>query len=190
MKGVMRTLLLAALTSSLALAGCARSAMPPLTGPASAAASAGAQGPAEAGPLQFQVKRYPDNAPYDLAADRGSVVLLDVWATWCEPCRDALPVYEQLAREYGNRGLKVYALNVDEDPRAIPAFLNETKVDLPILVDENAKVAEQALKVRMMPTTFLVDRRGVVRFVHEGFAEEFLQKYQNEVEQLLAEPAP
>lgn len=189
MKGAMRKLLLAALTS-LALAGCARSAMPPLSGPtAPASASQGMASQGEAGPLQFQVKRYPDNAPYDVAADRGSVVLLDVWATWCEPCRDALPVYEQLAREYGARGLKVYALNVDEDPRAIPAFLNETKVDLPILVDENAKVAEQALKVRMMPTTFLVDRKGVVRFVHEGFAEEFLQRYQNEIEQLLAEPA-
>lgn len=179
--------LLAALTSSLALAGCATNAMPSLTSPtASASQHMEAQG--EAAPLQFQVKRYPDNAPYDVASDRGSVVLLDVWATWCEPCRDALPVYEQLVREYGNRGLKVYALNVDEDPRAIPAFVNETKVSLPILVDENAKVAEQALKVRMMPTTFLLDRRGVVRFVHEGFAEEFLQKYQSEIEQLLSEP--
>ncbi len=192
MTGVMRKLLLAALTSSLALAGCARSALPPLTGPTSTGSASQrmeSAGSGEGGPLQFQVKRYPDNAPYDVAADRGSVVLLDVWATWCEPCRDALPLYEQLAREYGRRGLKVYALNVDEDPRAIPAFLHETKVALPILVDENAKVAEQALKVRLMPTTYLVDRKGVVRFVHEGFAEEFLQKYQNEIEQLLAEPA-
>jgi thiol-disulfide isomerase/thioredoxin len=171
------------------LAGCARSApLPPLTGPA------GAEGAREAGseasrPLAFEVKRYPDNAPYDIASDRGSVVLLDVWATWCEPCRDALPLYEQLAREYGKRGLKVYALNVDEDARAIPAFLQETKLTLPVLVDENAKVAERALQVRMMPTTYLLDRRGVVRFVHEGFAEDFLQRYQTEIEQLLAEPA-
>jgi thiol-disulfide isomerase/thioredoxin len=115
------------------------------------------------------------------------VVLLDVWATWCEPCRDALPLYEQLAKEYGKRGLKVYAMNVDEDPRAIPEFLKEVKVELPILVDTNAAVAEKTLGVRMMPTTFFLDRKGVVRFVHEGFAEEFLQKYQNELEQLLAE---
>ncbi|XXF79789.1 TlpA disulfide reductase family protein [Myxococcaceae bacterium GXIMD 01537] len=182
----MRKLLLGAV-SSLALAGCASSGLPPLTGPVGAEASAEAGGPPPA--LAFQVKRYPDSAPYDVASDRGSVVLLDVWATWCEPCRDALPLYEQLANEYGKRGLKVYALNVDEDPRAIPAFLTETKVKLPILVDENAKVAEKALKVRMMPTTFLLDKRGVVRFVHEGFAEEFLVKYQSEIEQLLAEPA-
>ncbi len=141
------------------------------------------------GPLSFQVKRYPDGAVYNPASDRGSVVLLDVWATWCEPCRDALPLYEQLAKEYGKRGLKVYALNVDEDPRAIPAFLQEMKVSLPILVDTNAQVAEKTLGVKMMPTTFIVDRQGVVRFAHEGFAEEFLQKYQTEIEQLLAERA-
>lgn len=178
----MRKLLLGALTS-LALAGCASSSsLPPLTGPVP-----GEEGNQPA-PLSFQVKRYPDSTPYSPASDRGSVLLLDVWATWCEPCRDALPLYEQLAREYGKRGLKVYALNVDEDPRAIPEFLKEMKVELPILVDENAKVAEKALKVKAMPTTFLVDRQGRVRFVHEGFAEEFLVKYQHQIELLLAEP--
>jgi thiol-disulfide isomerase/thioredoxin len=153
------------------------------------AAEVGESQSALSGPLTFQVKRYPDGAVYNPASDRGSVVLLDVWATWCEPCRDALPMYEQLAKEYGKRGLKVYALNVDEDSRAIPAFLEESKVTLPILVDANAQVAEKMLGVKMMPTTFIVDRKGVVRFAHEGFAEEFLQKYQTEIEQLLAERA-
>jgi len=81
------------------------------------------------------------------------------------------------AKEYGAQGLKVYALNVDEDSRTIPPFLAETKVNLPILMDANAQVAEKTLGVKMMPTTFIVDRQGMVRFVHEGFAEEFLQKY-------------
>ncbi|ADO70482.1 TlpA family protein disulfide reductase [Stigmatella aurantiaca] len=173
----------------LALAGCARNpALPPLVedGQTQRAALTGTSTSKE-GPLHFEVKRYPGGEPYSVASDRGSVVLLDVWATWCEPCRDSLPLYEQIAKEYGPRGLKVYALNVDEDERAIPAFLAETKVALPILVDVNAAVAEKTLKVRMMPSTFLVDRQGVVRFVHEGFAEEFLQKYQTEIEQLLAE---
>jgi thiol-disulfide isomerase/thioredoxin len=180
----------------LGLAGCAQNhELPPLVAGdraapmAPTAAELNQTGNPLSGPLSFQVKRYPDGAAYDVASDRGSVVLLDVWATWCEPCRDALPIYEQLAKEYGKRGLKVYALNVDEDPRAIPAFLQEAKVNLPILVDTNAEVAEKTLGVKMMPTTFIVDRRGVARFVHEGFAEEFLQKYQTEIEQLLAERA-
>ncbi|HSP77785.1 MAG TPA: TlpA disulfide reductase family protein, partial [Myxococcaceae bacterium] len=123
-----------------------------------------------------------------ISSDRGHGVLLDVWATWCEPCRDALPMYQDLAKHYASRGLKVYALNVDEDVRAIPPFLEEVKVELPILLDTNAAVSEAVLRVRSMPTTVLVDRKGRVRYVHEGFAEEFLGRYQAEIEELLAEP--
>ncbi len=179
----------------LALAGCTQNPMiPPLVAgdraaPMVSPADVGESQGGLSAPLTFQVRRYPDGEPYSVASDRGSVVLLDVWATWCEPCRDALPIYEQLATKYGSRGLKVYALNVDEDSRAIPAFLTETKLGLPVLLDANAQVAEKTLGVKMMPTTFIVDRKGVVRFVHEGFAEEFLQKYQTEIEQLLAERA-
>ncbi|MBN8228322.1 TlpA family protein disulfide reductase [Corallococcus macrosporus] len=181
---------------SLAL-GCASSSpapLPPLTdrtgdSPRTRASALESSGQAKGQPLSFQVKRYPDNTPYDLKSDRGQVVLLDVWATWCEPCKDALPMYAQLQKEYGTRGFKAYALNVDEDVRAIPTFLEEAKVEVPILLDANALVAERLLKVRLMPTTFLIDRKGVIRHVHEGFAEEFLQQFQTEIEQLLAEPA-
>ncbi|GHG93769.1 TlpA disulfide reductase family protein [Comamonas sp. JC664] len=173
------------LAGVLALAGCARRDMPPLDAAASQRSAMKA-----AGPLQFQVKRYPGGEVYDIASDRGSVVVLDVWATWCEPCKDALPYYQDLANEYAAQGLKVYALNIDEDARAIPTFLEETKVTLPILVDQNAQVAERTLKVRGMPTTYFIDRKGLVRHVHEGFAEEYLAKYQTELEALLAEPTP
>jgi thiol-disulfide isomerase/thioredoxin len=172
----------------LVLAGCAQNSTLPTLVADERGTSQGALA-SEGTPLTFQVKRYPGGEPYSVVSDRGSVVLLDVWATWCEPCRDALPLYESLAKEYGSRGLKVYALNVDEDERGIPTFLAETKVNLPVLLDANAVVAEKTLKVKMMPTSFLLDRRGVVRFIHEGFAEEFLQKYQTEIEQLLAERA-
>ncbi|WNG39103.1 TlpA family protein disulfide reductase [Archangium minus] len=171
----------------LALSGCAQR-MPSLTAPALASSEASlASAPA---PLEFSVKRYPGGEPYSIASDRGSVVLLDVWATWCAPCRDALPMYQDLAKHYASRGLKVYALNVDADTRGIPAFLEEAKVTaLPVLLDADAEVSEKVLKIRGMPTTVLLDRKGVVRYVHEGFAEEFLSKYQAEIEELLAEPA-
>ncbi|MCP3138541.1 TlpA disulfide reductase family protein [Pyxidicoccus xibeiensis] len=191
----MRTALsLAALIGTLSLAGCAKAPpMPPLTGsgPGNGAGGTAPASDAEAPrPLDFKVKRYPGGEPYDLASDRGSVVVLDVWATWCEPCRDALPFYENLALQYADKGLKVYALNVDEDARAVPPFLAETKVKLPILMDENAQVAERTLKVRGMPTTYYIDRRGVVRHSEEGFSEEFYARYLSHVEALLAEPAP
>ncbi len=185
---------LGALAFALGCAAAPSSSLPPLTdrtrdAPRSSASAlrSSQQNPGQ--PLAFQVKRYPDNSTYDLKSDRGQVVLLDVWATWCEPCKDALPMYAQLQKEYGARGFKAYALNVDEDVRAIPPFLEEAKVELPVLLDANALVSERLLKVRLMPTTFLIDRKGVIRHVHEGFAEEFLQQFQTEIEQLLAEPA-
>ncbi|WP_141620307.1 TlpA disulfide reductase family protein [Myxococcus sp. AB036A] len=179
----------AVVVGALTLSGCASAPSIPPPGPEGQGTSqrSGLKG---SQPLDFQVKRYPGGEPYDLASDRGSVVVLDVWATWCEPCKDALPYYQDLANEYAAQGLKVYALNIDEDPRAIPAFLAETKVTLPILLDQNAQVAERTLKVRGMPTTYFIDRKGMVRHVHEGFAEEFLAKYQTELEALLAEPTP
>ena len=94
---------------------------------------------------------------------------------------------QDLAKQYGAKGLKVYAINVDADPKVVPAFLKELKVDLPVLLDPGANIAENALQVKVMPTAFLIDRNGNLRHVHEGFAEEFLQQYLTEIEALLGE---
>ncbi|MCC6336311.1 MAG: TlpA family protein disulfide reductase [Myxococcales bacterium] len=139
-------------------------------------------------PLDFTLPRF-DGQPYSLKSDRGSVVLLDVWATWCDPCRDAMPLYQDLLKEYGGRGLKVYAISVDTDTKMIPPFLAETKVDLPVLLDPAGAFAESALKVKVMPTAFLIDRQGVLRVTHEGFDEGLLATWVKDVEALLAEPA-
>ncbi len=152
-----------------------------------ASASGGNQG-AKA-PLELKLPLFPSGKLHDLAQDRGKVVLLDVWATWCEPCRRALPVYERLVKQYGSRGFKVYAINVDEDPDEIPPFVKQTKLNLPILVDRDAEIVEAKLGIRVMPTSFVLDKQGRVRHVHEGFAAEFLKKYQEEIEALLAETA-
>jgi thiol-disulfide isomerase/thioredoxin len=178
--------LLPVVLAVLPLAGCAEK-MPPLTGFAPTTSSEALS--SEPAALHFTVKSFPGGEPHSIATDRGSVVLLDVWATWCEPCRDALPMYQDLAKHYAAQGLKVYALNVDEDSRAVAPFLQQTKVTLNVLLDANAEVAEKQLHVRMMPTTLLLDRQGYVRYSHEGFSEEFLARYQAEIEELLAEPA-
>lgn len=155
---------------------------PPITGPHS-------EHPAMAlSPLDFTLNRYPDKQPFKLSSLRGSVVLLDIWATWCEPCRDSLPMYQDMQKEFAAKGFKVLALNVDADPAQIPKFITETKLSLDVLLDPNAEYAENTLKVKVMPTALLIDRKGRVRNVHEGFAEEFFSKYMTEVSDLLAEP--
>lgn len=140
--------------------------------------------------IDFTVTRLSDGTPYHLSDDRGSVVLVDVWATWCEPCRDSLPVYDDVAKQFASKGLKVYAMSVDADPKVIAPFLAELKVSLPALHDPEAALAGKVLKVRQMPTSILIDRKGVVRRVHEGLSDEFLQETLSDVESVLAEPAP
>jgi len=171
-----------ALLTVLACACVKKQEPPPLTGPID-------RHPAMAlGTLDFTLNHYPDKQPFKLSSERGHVVLLDVWATWCEPCRDSLPLYQDMQKEFGPKGLKVLALNVDADPSQIPKFLTETKLQLDIVLDPNAEYAENTLKVSKMPTMLLIDRKGKVRSVHEGFAEEFFAKYLTEVSDLLAEP--
>ncbi len=153
-------------------------AAPPLTGPQTAGYPK---------LQQLALARYPEGTTWKLADELGSVVLLDVWATWCEPCRDSMPLYQDLKKQYEARGLKVYAINVEADTHELPGFLAETKTTLPILRDPNAVAAEEILKVKLMPTSFLVDRKGTVREVHEGFTDDFLAKYVSEIEALLQE---
>jgi thiol-disulfide isomerase/thioredoxin len=139
-------------------------------------------------PLDFSLKRHPEGRPWRLSSERGQVVLLDVWATWCEPCRAALPLYQDFLKEFGAQGLRVYAVNVDADVRAVEPFLRENRLTLPVLLDPEARLSEVELGVRMMPTTLLIDRRGVVRAVHEGFEDGATPKYLRDIEALLKEP--
>ena len=148
-----------------------------------------AQTPAPAQPPELSLNYLGGALPsWSLRNERGHVVLLDVWATWCEPCRDSLPVYNELEAQFKDRGLKVFAINVDEDSSQIAKFLSEVKVTVPVLIDPGAMSAERELHVKLMPTAFLIDRAGRVREVHEGFTEDAKAKYQNAIEALLAEP--
>jgi cytochrome c biogenesis protein CcmG, thiol:disulfide interchange protein DsbE len=139
---------------------------------------------AEPTPLDFTATG-GDGKPYRLSQDRGHVVLIDVFATWCEPCKKTLPVIDALRREYAPQGVRVYALNVDSDSSEVPAFLKALDVHLPVLLDPNADAADGALGVRRMPTSFIIDTAGIVRFRHEGFPPEFLKQTRAELEELL-----
>ena len=141
-----------------------------------------------AGPLELTVGRFKSDAKYEASSDRGHVVLIDVWATWCEACREVFPQYEELQKRFSDKGLKVYALSVDADANAVAQFVTETKLQLPVLMDPEAHIAESVLKVKLMPTSFIIDRKGVIRFTHEGLSDELLATEAKEVELLLAEP--
>lgn len=175
------------LAVTLAFASCAAHTGPPLID--EAAASKAAQNRA-AHATSLALKHFPSNAVWRLDEERGHVVLLDVWASWCDPCRDSLPLYDDLQREFAARGLKVYAINVDADSKVIAGFMSDLKVTLPVLLDPEAATVESTLKVKMMPTSFLIDKAGVIRHTHEGFDESLLSTYLEEINALLNEPDP
>ena len=124
-----------------------------------------------------------------LDALRGNAVLLDFWASWCGPCRDELPALEKLRAEYEPRGVRFVAINIDIDmPTAVEAA-KRLGVSMPVGFDGEKKVAE-AFSPATMPTSYLIDRRGTVRFVHEGFSgTPDITRFRAELDLLLQEPA-
>jgi thiol-disulfide isomerase/thioredoxin len=125
---------------------------------------------------------------YQLSKDRGHPVVIDVWATWCEPCKDTLPIIDALRREYFPKGVQVYSLNVDSEPTELGKFLTALDVHLPVLLDPNADVADGVLAVHRMPTSFIIDGKGVVRSRHEGVPSDLLKSTRAQLEELLETP--
>jgi cytochrome c biogenesis protein CcmG, thiol:disulfide interchange protein DsbE len=124
----------------------------------------------------------------DVAADAGRVRVVDFWATWCEPCRESLPILDALARELGPRGLSVYTVSFDEDEAQIGPFLKSLPIALPVLFDRGGDRLQDPFSVSRLPTTLIVDRKGLIRYVHEGWTPDRARQQRREVEQLLAEP--
>lgn len=117
---------------------------------------------------------------------KGRVALLDFWASWCIPCRASFPALDTLNKELGNKGFVVIAVNVDEERQKADQFLSARPHTMTVAFDPQGKVAE-AFKLRGMPSTILVDRRGTIRFTHMGYTEKTLAQFRSEILQLVGE---
>lgn len=104
-----------------------------------------------------------------LAEQRGKVVLLNVWATWCHPCRDEIPELRALHKRYEGRGLQLVGVSVDADgnDEGIKAFMKEFEMTYPIWRDPGENVSTQFLVIGV-PATFLIDKQGVLRWRKTG----------------------
>ncbi len=117
---------------------------------------------------------------------RGEVVLLNFWATWCPPCREEMPLLDQIYSRYEALGFTLLGVNVEQDSRLADRFLADVPVSFPILLDPKEQVS-QLYRVPAMPTTVIIDRQGTVRYIHHGFRAGDEEKVHNEVRRLLRE---
>jgi thiol-disulfide isomerase/thioredoxin len=103
-----------------------------------------------------------------LPATAGQVVLVDFWASWCAPCKASFPALAKIHTDLAPRGLVLAAVSIDEKPAAAAAFAKKLAPPFATLHDRDQKLVKQ-VGVPTMPTSYLVDRAGKVRFIHEGF---------------------
>ena len=137
----------------------------------------------------------PDLASFKLEGKlpeelKGQVILLDFWASWCGPCKISFPAMEELTKKYADRGLTIIAVSVDEKQENMQRFLKSANVSFIVVRDAGQKLVAAA-NIRAMPTSFLIDRSGKIRFVHAGFnRDETVPQYVKEIEQLIQEAKP
>jgi thiol-disulfide isomerase/thioredoxin len=99
----------------------------------------------------------------DLRDLRGKVVVLNFWATWCEPCRDEMPSLQRLRAKMSGQPVEVLTVNYGEFPQRIEPFMKKQNIELPVLLDTQ-KDAAKAWNAGGLPITFIVDRKGDVRY--------------------------
>lgn len=121
-----------------------------------------------------------------LSEQKGSVVLLNFWASWCGPCRKEMPLLEELHKKYAPLGFTVMGVNVDKDMNLADKILNDIPVSFPILFDPTGDVSKM-YDVDAMPTTVIVDRDGNMRFLHRGYKPGYEEEYAAQVKQLIRE---
>ena len=128
-----------------------------------------------------------DGKSVSLADLKGQVVMVNFWATWCQPCRQEMPHLEALHKRYSSLGFTLLGVNVEDNPEGAKKWLDENgPVTFPVLLDPKNQVSK-LYKVVAMPSTVLVARDGTMRFIHHGYKPGYEGEYQNQVRALLRE---
>lgn len=117
---------------------------------------------------------------------RGQVVMINFWASWCGPCRQEMPLLEDLYKRYSKLGFTIVGVNVDTDSSKANNYLKDVTVSFPIVYDTSNNVSK-TFNVNAMPTTVIVDRNGNMRFLHQGYKPGYENEYKKQVKQLIKE---
>jgi thiol-disulfide isomerase/thioredoxin len=133
---------------------------------------------------------FPDLAKFKLDGKlpdslTGKIVIIDFWASWCGPCKESFPVMNELQKKYADKGLVIIAVNEDEDVSDMKDFLKDNSAVFTVVRDNGQKLAPVA-GIQTMPSSFMLDETGKVKFVHTGFhGSETRKQYTEEIESLI-----
>jgi peroxiredoxin len=132
--------------------------------------------------------RGPKGTRVRLADYKGKLILIKFWASWCPQCAESFASLNAIDRDYRSKGVEVLAVNVDEHRKDADAFLNAHPGQVRVLFDSRARAFE-AFEATGVPVGFLIDRRGIIRHLHEGDdGDDSEAAYRAELDALLAEP--
>lgn len=121
-----------------------------------------------------------------LVEQRGQVVLINFWASWCGPCRVEMPHLNRLHDKYKAGGFMVLGVNIDDDPRHGAATATRWGLRFPVLLDAS-KAVTRRYDLGAMPSTVLVDRDGRIRYLHRGYREGLENEYERQIRELVKE---
>ncbi|HZP13415.1 MAG TPA: TlpA disulfide reductase family protein [Nevskiaceae bacterium] len=128
-------------------------------------------------------KSIVDGKPLKLSAFKGKVVYLDIWASWCAPCRVSLPELQKMHQELAPLGVEVVGLDVDEEAAHAQKLMTDAGVTYPVIRDVDAKTITR-YEIMKMPAAYLIDRDGVVRYSYQGFSLKGFESIRPMVEEL------
>lgn len=132
----------------------------------------------------FSAPALDGDGKLSLAAYKGKVVFLDFWASWCAPCLTSLPMLEELRKELAGQDFQILAVNVDKDRDKAKRFLGRHPIGYPSVSDPEGKLPA-TFELKAMPTSFLIDRKGVIRHIHDGFRPSDMNGLKDRIRALL-----
>ena len=125
-----------------------------------------------------------NDKPLRLSDFRGKAVLVDVWATWCPPCREEIPGFINLYKKYKDKGLEIIGISVDQGGKNIvKTFTKKFKVNYHIVIGDPRKVIKIFGPIRGIPTTFLIDEKGMIKNKYIGYCSE--EVFEEDIKKLL-----
>ncbi len=151
-----------------------------------ASSASGAEHPllGNAGPDFSQSAVANGGGDVSLRGLQGKVAIVDFWATWCEPCRKSFPKLQELNVKYKVSGLTIVGISEDDDKGGIPDFAKESGAKFALAWDADKSIAGK-WQPKSMPSTFILDRKGVVRFVHFGYHDGEEAEIEREIKSLM-----